>query len=317
MEMHQVRYFLAVCEELNFTRAAEKCNVAQPSLTRAVKLLEEEFGGPLFHRERANTHLSELGRMVRPYLEQVYAQAREAKQTALDFGKLRHTVLKLGIMCTIAPDQIVELIAAIGMRHSGIELELSDANAWELQERLVTGDLEIAIYCLPGKEPDERLHVLPLFREQIVAAIHPGHRLAGQNAIRVQDLNGECYIHRTNCEFAGYADPIFAAQSTKCTPVYWSERDDWTLAMVAAGIGWAFMPINSVKYPGVAARPIVEPEFWREVNLATVRGRPHSPAVGALVREAMRVRWLGEPALAVQSAMQANRTQASVETAPG
>ena len=66
MEMQQVRYFLAVAEELNFTKAAEKCNVAQPSLTRAVKLLEGELGGPLFHRERANTHLSELGRMVQP-----------------------------------------------------------------------------------------------------------------------------------------------------------------------------------------------------------------------------------------------------------
>ena len=59
MEMHQIRYFMAVAGELNFTRAAEKCNVAQPSLTRAIKLLEDEFGGSLFHRERGNTHLSE------------------------------------------------------------------------------------------------------------------------------------------------------------------------------------------------------------------------------------------------------------------
>ena len=56
MEMHQVRYFLSLCAELNFTRAAERCNVAQPSLTRAIKQLEEELGGALFHRERANTH---------------------------------------------------------------------------------------------------------------------------------------------------------------------------------------------------------------------------------------------------------------------
>ena len=75
MEMQQVRYFLAVCEELNFTRAAEKCHVAQPSLTRAIKLLEDELGGPLFHRERNNTHLSELGNSVRPFLEEVYQRA--------------------------------------------------------------------------------------------------------------------------------------------------------------------------------------------------------------------------------------------------
>jgi DNA-binding transcriptional LysR family regulator len=69
MEMHQVRYFLVVCEHLNFTQAARGCHVAQPSLTRAIQLLEKEFGGRLFHRERSRTHLTELGRIVRPYLQ--------------------------------------------------------------------------------------------------------------------------------------------------------------------------------------------------------------------------------------------------------
>ena len=67
-----------------------------------------------------------------------------------------------------------------------------------------------------------------------------------------------------------------------------SERDDWTLAMVAAGLGFAFMPANSVKHPGVIGLPIVQPEFWRQVGLVSVRGRRYSPAVGSLVREAMR-----------------------------
>ena len=84
MEMHQVRYFLAVADLLNFTKAANSCNVSQPSLTRAIKLLEEEFGGQLFHRERANTHLTELGRTVRPHLQQVYDKAHTAKQLAKD-----------------------------------------------------------------------------------------------------------------------------------------------------------------------------------------------------------------------------------------
>ncbi|HZT20393.1 MAG TPA: LysR family transcriptional regulator substrate-binding protein, partial [Dongiaceae bacterium] len=90
-----------------------------------------------------------------------------------------------------------------------------------------------------------------------------------------------------------------AAQGVKCKAAYWSDRDDWTLAMVAAGIGWAFMPEHSVKHPGVRALPVIEPEFWREVNLVTVRGRPYTPPVGALVREAMRITWFGETALAV------------------
>ena len=78
MEMHGSA-LLAVCQELNFTRAAERCNVAQPSLTRAIKQLEEELGGPLFHRERAHTHLSELGSMVLPYLTRIYGGAGRSR----------------------------------------------------------------------------------------------------------------------------------------------------------------------------------------------------------------------------------------------
>ena len=78
MEMHQVRYFLAVAQELNFSRAAEKCNVSQPSLSRAIQQLEGEFGGPLFNRERNLTHLTDLGEMVRPHLENVFISGGNA-----------------------------------------------------------------------------------------------------------------------------------------------------------------------------------------------------------------------------------------------
>ncbi|MFL5049242.1 MAG: LysR family transcriptional regulator [Xanthobacteraceae bacterium] len=302
MEMHQVRYFLAVADELNFTRAAERCHVAQPSLTRAVKLLEEELGGPLFHRERAKTHLSELGRMVKPYLEQVYDQAQQAKRQALEFTRLKKTSLKLGVMCTIQPNQLIELVSGLQIRHPGIELELKDASAAELEHRLLGGELEVAIYCRPSEPPDERLHSMPLFREQMMIVLHPDHPLAKRNAVTPKDLTGERYLNRANCEFNGYAGPIWREHDfLGCELVYRSERDDWILAMIASGLGFGFMPASCANHPGVAVRPLVDPEFWREVNLVTVRGRPHSPAVGALVREAMRTRWMGGPALAAEA----------------
>ena len=130
-------------------------------------------------------------------------------------------------------------------------------------------------------------------------AVHPGHRLANQSAVRVREMNGENYIHRNNCEFAGYADGILAQQGVTCTPSYWSDRDDWTLAMVAAGLGFGFLPANSARHPGVVALPIIEPEFWRDV-IFRVRGRPHSPAVGALVREATRKKWFGQQAIGLR-----------------
>jgi DNA-binding transcriptional LysR family regulator len=302
MEMHQVRYFLAVAEELNFSRAAEKCNVTQPSLSRAIQQLEGELGGPLFHRERHLTHLTDLGQMVRPHLELVYNAADKAKKLSRDLSQLKRVPLKLGIMSTISPDEIVDLIAALKTRHEGLELRLCDANAKDLRERLLAGDLEVVIYALPGEEFDDRTHVMPLFSEQMVIAVHEGHRLAKERAFPVKELDGESYIHRMNCEFAGYADHILQEKGVTCTPAYWSERDDWTMAMVAAGLGFAFMPANSAKYPGVVALPVVEPEFWRKVNLVTVRGRPYSPGVGALVREAMRKKWFGSTAIAAAAA---------------
>ena len=301
MEMHQVRYFLAVAEELNFSRAAEKCNVSQPSLSRAIQLLEGEFGGQLFRREHSRTHLSDLGKMIRPHLETVYNAAKKAKELSRDVTKMQKTPFKLGIMSTISPNEIVDLIAALEARYEGLELRLCDASAADLRKRLLAGDLEVVIYALPGEEADERTHVQPLFSEQMVIAVNRQHRLANEVGFPVKELNGEHYIHRMNCEFAGYADHILQEKGVTCAPTFWSERDEWTLAMVAAGLGFAFMPANSVNHPDVVGIPVIEPEFWRQVNLVTVRGRPYSPGVGALVREAMRKKWFGKRAIAVQS----------------
>src|SRR5262245_57761941 len=201
MEMHQVRYFLTLCEELNFTRAAERCNVAQPALTRAIKQLEDEFGGLLFHRERARTHLSELGQAVRPYLDEVRRQSQQAKDLATSFIELKQTPLKLGIMCTIGPGNFIGLLSNLQAQHPGIELQISDAGAADLQERLLAGDLEAAIYCWPD-QVDERLHYIPLFREQFFIVLGRQHRLAMNNAVRVGDLDGERYLNRINCEQA-------------------------------------------------------------------------------------------------------------------
>src|SRR5258708_32342007 len=86
MELHQARYFLAVCNDLNFTRAAKRCNVAQPSLTRAIQLLEKEFGGYLFGRKRARIELTHLCKPVRPYLEEILRTPANGKQNATEYS---------------------------------------------------------------------------------------------------------------------------------------------------------------------------------------------------------------------------------------
>jgi LysR family transcriptional regulator, hydrogen peroxide-inducible genes activator len=299
MQMHQIRYFLVLADELNFTRSAARCNVAQPSLTRAIRALEEELGGPLFHRDHINTRLTELGKIVRPYLEDVHRGAENARRKAREFADNKTMPLRLGLMCTIAPNQLLDFVHAVQAHHPMVRLQIIDAGAIKLQEGLLAGDLDVAIYAMPMVPPDPRLHYLPLYRERFVVVTRPDHRFAGRNAVCVRELDGECYLARTNCEYDAPATRIFEEQRANCETVYESERDDWILAMAAAGIGFGFMPELSARHPGVIALPLIEPEFWREVALVTVRGRQYSAAVGSLVREAMRKRWNGESALAI------------------
>jgi LysR family transcriptional regulator, hydrogen peroxide-inducible genes activator len=311
MEMHQVRYFLAVVEERNFTKAAALCNVSPPSLLRAVKILEHEFGGRLFNRERAKTHLTELGRIALPHLEQIAANAVEAKAKARKFSAVASGALKLGVMCTIRPEQFVPLIAEFRKSYPGIELKLLDGSAGQLEKLLLLGELEMAIYASPSALEKERIHTLPLFREQMFVALPDKHSLAKRKSIAAAALNGEPYLERINCEFAGVAEKAFEDRGVEGPTIHSSDREDWILAMVAAGFGYGFLPQSSVTFPGVVARPLIEPEFWRTVNLVTVRGRPHSPSVGAFVRAVMSSKWQGKKALAISKVRVSNSSESA------
>ena len=106
MEMHQVRYFLAVARALNFTRAAEECHVAQPSLTRAIRQLEGELGGDLFRRERPQAQLTELGQRMLPLLKQCYDSALSARSLASAIKKGEVGSLRLALSRTIDPSLV-------------------------------------------------------------------------------------------------------------------------------------------------------------------------------------------------------------------
>lgn len=282
--MHQVRYFLAAAEELNFTRAAEKCGVAQPTMTRAIKLLEHSLGGPLFNRERSRTHLTELGRLVLPCLKEIWQSASEARRRAKGLKFSDRAALKVGLMCTIAPFNLMELVRNIRLHQPGIELQMVDAPASSLSEQLTSGALEVAILCQPDGLP-EKHNGVALYRERFVIAVSPDNPLAERDVIRVRDLDGADYLDRINCEYGDFAARIFQQQGVSDRAVYQSDRDDWILAMAAAGLGYAFMPEQCARHPGVVVRRLVEPEIWREVCLVTVRGRPYSPALNVMMRE--------------------------------
>ena len=290
MEMQQVRYFVALAETLNFTRAADLCNVSQPALTRAIQQLEHEFGGPLFHRERNNTHLSELGRMMLPYLETVHASTQAAKAAARSAKKIENVTMTLGAMCTIGPQLVADLIVKFQAEHPDVEVSVVDGEARAMIEKLEKGDLHLSIVGVPEELPDT-LHQLPVFSERFVIVIPRNHPWAEKNAIRVCELDGEPYVGRTNREVFQMVTQDFARRGVTTKKVFSSPRDDWVQKMIKAGLGFGFFPEYCVTDPDLVVRPLIEPEYSRTIYLATVRGRPHSPAIGAFVREARRHNW--------------------------
>ena len=290
MEMQQVRYFVALAGTLNFTRAAEQCNVSQPALTRAIQQLEHELGGPLFHRERGNTHLSELGRMMLPYLQTVEESCRAARDQARAVKKLEKATLTIGTMCTIGPQLISELLIRYQAANPNVEVRVVDTGAPQMIEMLEKGDLEVAVVGVPDELP-ESLHQLPIFEERFVILLPPNHRLCASNPIRAAELDKEPYVSRSNCEVFEPVRKALTDRGVVLRQVFSSPRDDWVQGMIKAGLGLGFFPEFSVTDPDLVVRPLVEPSFSRTIYLATVRGRPHSPAVGAFVQEARRYPW--------------------------
>ncbi len=289
MEMHQVRYFLAICETLNFTRAAQQCNVAQPSLTRAIKKLEEELGGELFRRERNQTHLTDLGRLMRPHIETIATATESARAEADDFNSPEHTKTCLGIMSTIGPTQMIGFFTKLKEELPSIDLEIREAPGADLVEMMLEGSLELALIGLPNLP--ERLKAIPLYTERYAVAFAAGHRFENFNAIACHELDGEDYLKRMHCEFSDHFKALGHDKNWAVNVRYTSEREDWIQALVLAGHGCCVMPEFLPSLPGIATRPVKDPEVSRSISMVTVAGRPYSPATRAIMRIASVFPW--------------------------
>src|SRR5262245_37881363 len=176
MEMHQVRYFLATVSELNFTKAAEKCNVTQPSLTRAIKQLEDELGGDLFRRERPHAQLTELGQRMYPLLKQCYESALGARSLASAIKSGEVGALKLVLSRTINLDLLTSHLAELDRLFTRFELKLLRGTAPEIVEFLKAGDAELAIAADLG-DAWERLDRWQVFTDEFALFIDRKHRL--------------------------------------------------------------------------------------------------------------------------------------------
>jgi LysR family hydrogen peroxide-inducible transcriptional activator len=292
MEMHEVRYFLAASETLNFHRAAEICHVSQPALTRAIQKLEGELGGHLFRRERNHIRLTDFGQLMRPHLEEVLRRTGSAKAVARSFLKLEAAPLTLGVMCTIGPLRFVGFLNSFRERHPGIEVSVIESVPARLATLLLDGTLDIALMAQPGPF-DQRLGVEPIYRERFGLAFPAGHAFEQRNTLRVTDVKGENYLSRINCEYRDYLAELCASHDVEIRRAYRSEREDWIMAMVAAGMGICFLPEYSATHPGICHRIVADPEVVRDVSLVSVIGRSFSPPVSVFVDAVHAYDWSG------------------------
>ena len=210
MEMHQIRYFLAVAETLNFTRAAEQCHVAQPSLSRAVRKLEEELGDDLFRRERRRTHLTELGRSMLPVLQQCYDSAQAAKELADQYGTAETAPLHIGVSRTVSIELLAPIFSELVRAFPGLELSFQRGDGAEVLEKLRAGDFEVAITASASVDW-ERFDGWVLFEEDFALIVPRNHALARRKNITLGDAAAEPFVARSYCEMAEDLADILSA----------------------------------------------------------------------------------------------------------
>lgn len=289
METHEVRYFLAVARELNFTRAASACGISQPALTRAIQKLEAELGGPLLLRRPGNVELTQLGRILLPQLEQVERGLMAIRRQADQINGRQASRLRLGVMCTVSPSVVVDVLSDLRRKQPMLEVSIVDAKASAVIDLLMDDQIDIGISAQP-MYPDP-VAWQPLASEDFVVAMTEGHALASSPHLTLREVAGTAYLERLGCEFDDYLDVCLGNDAPDFNVVFSSEREDWIQALILSGQGVAIVPETMGCLPGIITRPLVDPQVQRTISLVTRRGRQLSDLGLAFMRGAATRRW--------------------------
>jgi DNA-binding transcriptional LysR family regulator len=193
-------------------------------------------------------------------------------------------------MCTVGPTRFIGLLTGFQMAHPQITLNLAEGVPKALVESLTEGTIDIAILASPHKFPDH-IETELLYRERFLVAFPVGHRFEDRDAVPITEVDGENYLLRYNCEYDSDIDETMRARNCSVNVVYESEREDWIQNMVVGGLGICFIPEFSAVIPGLQAKPLFQPEIWRNICIATIRDRPVSPTVMEFMQRVRAHQW--------------------------
>ena len=290
MEMHQVRYFLAVARLLNFTRAADECNVTQPSLTRAIKQLEAEMGGDLFRRERPAAQLTELGLRMHPLLQQCYDAASGARMLASSFKSGEIGALRIALSHSVDLSILIPYLDQIKRQFNRLEFRFLRGLSEEVGEYLKKGEAELGIAAELGSDWD-RLDTWPLFTEDFYLVVNRRHPLADRDTVGFDDLRTEQWLSRSYCEHSDRLGRSLREHGVAVDRSHEisSERD--LIELLEADIGVAVVP-HTVSLPDTLKRTSVEGlDSRRTVHLYGVAGRQRTAVASAVMRMLRGADW--------------------------
>lgn len=184
MDFDQLRYFLSVAEQQNFTRAAEKLGISQPALSRSIQKLEEELGQPVFERKTRAVALTEAGILLQSRAQQVLAILRDTKAEITDDGKSGR--VRLGAIPTIAPYFLPEVLRQFSSAFPKSVLVVQENTTDILLKNLTQGEIDLAVLALPV--PARYLEVDELFEEELLLVLPTDHPLVERETIRLVDV---------------------------------------------------------------------------------------------------------------------------------
>jgi DNA-binding transcriptional LysR family regulator len=286
MDLKQLRYFLAVAEERNFTRAAERLHMAQPPLTRQIQALEEDIGAPLFVRTARGVTLTEAGNALLAEVPNLLSLTQRAKERALLASEGQSGRLDIGIFGSGVLDVIPRILARFHAQRPEVRIVLHSLNKGEQVQALRERRISVGFNRLV--QPDVDLMVEEVLRESMTVALPAHHPLAKQEAVTIPDLSGYPLILYPRLPIAGLAQQVMQAFNREKSVLRVEQEVEDVLtaiALVAGGFGACVTTAStaSLRLPGVVYRPLVSKHLF-EIELSCLyRQSDESPVLSAFV----------------------------------
>jgi DNA-binding transcriptional LysR family regulator len=279
MELRHLRYFVAVAEEKNFTRAAERLHIAQPPLSRQIQQLEELLGVELIEKGYRPLRLTEAGAFFLAHAKPLLDQVRDLKAMTQRVGKLERT-LSAGFVASTLYGLLPDIIRRYRERHPEVEVTLHEMTTVEQLKALKEGRIDVGFGRLKSEDPSIRRILLR--EERMVVAFYPGHRLAErEGGIRLTELIHEPLLVYPKSPRPSFADQVLAAFSeANLAPDHVQEVRELQIAMglVAAGQGISIVPesVQGMHHRNVVYRKL-EDKHASSPILFSVRYMDRSP----------------------------------------